>query len=95
MSKNKNSKREFLKKVVYIAPVIASFKVTPALAAIGSVSHHRRKGNNGVGNGCDPQPPGNPPVNDECGTTGPGNPGNRHKFFAKKDRFFGGEKHKK
>jgi len=35
------------------------------------------KGNNGVGNGIDPQPPGNPPVNDGPGT-GPGNPGNRH-----------------
>jgi hypothetical protein len=33
-------------------------------------------GNNGVGNGYDPQPPGNPPVNDGVGT-GPGNPGNR------------------
>jgi hypothetical protein len=33
------------------------------------------KGNNGVGNGEDPQPPGNPPVNDGPGT-GPGNPGN-------------------
>jgi hypothetical protein len=34
------------------------------------------KGNNGVGNGVDPQPPGNPPINDGPGT-GPGNPGNR------------------
>ncbi len=34
------------------------------------------KGNNGVGNGLDPQPPGNPPINDGLGT-GPGNPGNR------------------
>ncbi len=34
------------------------------------------KGNNGVGNGQDPQPPGNPPINDGPGT-GPGNPGNR------------------
>ena len=34
------------------------------------------KGNNGVGNGEDPQPPGNPPVNDGE-NTGPGNPGNR------------------
>lgn len=33
-------------------------------------------GNNGVGNGQDPQPPGNPPINDGPGT-GPGNPGNR------------------
>jgi len=36
----------------------------------------RTKGNNGVGNGEDPQPPGDPPVNDGPGT-GPGNPGNR------------------
>jgi len=33
-------------------------------------------GNNGVGNGEDPQPPGNPPINDGPGTS-PGNPGNR------------------
>jgi len=33
-------------------------------------------GNNGVGNGYDPQPPGSPSVNDGPGT-GPGNPGNR------------------
>ena len=36
----------------------------------------RPKGNNGVGNGEDPQPPGNPPINDGPGT-GPGNPGNK------------------
>lgn len=34
------------------------------------------KGNNGVGNGQDPQPPGNPPVNDGPGA-GPGGPGNK------------------
>jgi len=34
------------------------------------------KGNNGLGNGLDPQPPGKPPVNDGPGT-GPGNPGNK------------------
>ena len=33
-------------------------------------------GDNGVGNGVDPQPPGNPPINDGPGT-GPGNPGKR------------------
>ena len=33
-------------------------------------------GNNGVGNGLDPQPRGNPPINDGPGTS-PGNPGNR------------------
>jgi hypothetical protein len=37
---------------------------------------YKCKGNNGVGNGLDPQPPGNPPINDGPGT-GPGNPGNR------------------
>jgi subtilase family serine protease len=36
----------------------------------------RGRGNNGVGNGIDPQRPGNPPVNDGAGT-GPGNPGAR------------------
>ncbi len=35
-----------------------------------------QKGNNGVGNGVDPPPPGNPPVNDGPGTS-PGNPGNK------------------
>jgi hypothetical protein len=34
------------------------------------------KGNNGVGNGLDPQPPGDPPVNDGTGAS-PGSPGNR------------------
>src|SRR5262245_27156293 len=34
------------------------------------------KGNNGVGNGLDPQPPGNPPVNDGDGTS-PGAPGHQ------------------
>jgi hypothetical protein len=37
------------------------------------------KGNNGVGNGIDPQPSGNPPVNDGPGT-GPGSPGNKGGF---------------
>lgn len=32
------------------------------------------KGNNGLGDGEDPQPPGNPPINDGPGTS-PGNPG--------------------
>jgi hypothetical protein len=42
----------------------------------GGPARDRPKGNNGVGNGVDPQPPGNPPINDGPGT-GPGNPGNR------------------
>jgi hypothetical protein len=40
------------------------------------VSPTKSKGNNGVGNGVDPQPPGNPPINDGPGTS-PGNPGNK------------------
>src|SRR5262249_23831737 len=36
----------------------------------------KSKGNNGVGNGLDPHPPGNPPVNDGSGTS-PGSPGNK------------------
>lgn len=36
----------------------------------------REKGNNGVGNGQDPQPPGNPPQNDGPGT-GKGHPGHK------------------
>lgn len=35
-------------------------------------------GNNGLGNGVDPQPPGNPPPNDLTGSR-PGNPGNSHR----------------
>ena len=38
------------------------------------------RGNNGVGNGRDPQPPGNPPVNDGA-NAGPGQPGNRGGAF--------------
>ncbi len=34
------------------------------------------RGNNGIGNGEDPQPPGNPKINDGPGTN-PGNPGNK------------------
>jgi hypothetical protein len=42
--------------------------------AIAKSSGSTPNGNNGVGNGIDPQPPGNPPINDGTGT-GPGNPG--------------------
>jgi SdrD B-like domain len=38
--------------------------------------HGSPKGNNGVGNGLDSQPPGNPPVNDGEGTS-PGTPGHQ------------------
>jgi len=69
-------RRKFLgtaaKAAVIVPPamtvLMSTSMASPAIAA--SV-----KGNNGVGNGQDPQPPGNPPVNDGPGT-GPGNPGN-------------------
>jgi hypothetical protein len=43
-----------------------------------STSSPSGKGNNGVGNGLDPQPPGNPPLNDGPGS-GAGDPGNKGK----------------
>jgi hypothetical protein len=65
--------------------LLSTSLASPAIAASGRGSYqgdeddHGKegsRGNNGVGNGPDPQPPGNPPVNDGPGT-GPGNPGNR------------------
>lgn len=71
------SKRELLKKAAYVAPAIVTLSVMPSFASTGSgQTELREKGNNGVGNGIDGQPPGNPPVNDGTGT-GPGNPGAR------------------
>ena len=66
-----DSRRVFVNRIAYAVPAILSLKAAPAFAAVGS-----EKGNNGVGNGEDPQPPGNPPINDGPGTS-PGNPGNR------------------
>ena len=54
----------------------AVFRTKTALQAVSSGTPVGPKGNNGVGNGVDPQPPGNPPINDGSGTT-PGNPGNK------------------
>lgn len=56
----------------------------PGYAATEEEANHpyprrRLKGNNGVGNGLDPQPPGNPPINDGFGTR-PGNPGARFRI---------------
>lgn len=72
------SRRDLVKKAVYVAPAIVTLAVAPSFASTGSGQTELRsgneKGNNGVGNGEDPQPPGNPPVNDGPGTA-PGNPG--------------------
>ena len=70
MTEEQISKRELLKKAAYVAPAILTLKAVPSFAKNGS-----GKGNNGVGNGEDPQPPGNPRPNDNPGT--PGNPGTR------------------
>jgi hypothetical protein len=72
------SRRSFITKAVYITPLILSLKADPSFASSGSGSQSLSrppKGNNGVGNGEDPAPPGNPPLNDGPGT-GPGHPGN-------------------
>ncbi len=79
-------RREFIRKSVQLSS--AAFvgmtvggkvplpELTERLMPSQASSGQRPRGNNGVGNGEDPQPPGNPPVNDGPGT-GPGNPGNR------------------
>lgn len=80
MSSRDGDRRDFLKATGRFA-----LTVPPAMAVLLSTSLNSPaiarsvggpKGNNGVGNGFDGQPPGNPPVNDGIGT-GPGNPGNK------------------
>ena len=78
MTEKQESKRDFLKKSVYVVPTILSLKAIPAFA--GSGSGRAENGNNGLGNGVDPQPPGNPPLNDGAGSE-PGNPGKKFKKF--------------
>jgi hypothetical protein len=68
------SRRSFVKKVAYVAPLVLTLKADPAFASYGSGKPVT--GNNGLGNGVDPQPPGNAPINDGPGT-GPGQPGVR------------------
>jgi hypothetical protein len=73
---DERSRRDFIKTgTLYVAPAILTLQARPAFAQQGSPAN-QRKGNNGIGNGVDGQPPGNPPVNDGPGTS-PGNPGNR------------------
>lgn len=75
MLEDKTDRRAFIKKTAYAVPVILTLKAMPDFAAAGS-GMSRRRGNNGVGNGIDPQPRGDPPINDGPGS-GPGNPGNQ------------------
>jgi hypothetical protein len=77
-------RREFLKtagKAAVIVPpamtaLLSTTMSSPAIAASGG-GGGTVHGNNGVGNGYDPQPPGNPPPNDTGPNMGPGNPDNR------------------
>jgi hypothetical protein len=87
MTDEQSSRREILKKAAYIAPTILTLQALPSFASTGSglaeetrekEKKDKEKGNNGLGNGIDPQPPGNPKVNDGPGSS-PGNPGNKNK----------------
>jgi len=72
------TRRTFVKTVAYVAPAVLTLTATPARADHGSqdLNLQKPKGNNGLGNGIDGQPPGDPKVNDGEGTS-PGNPGNK------------------
>jgi hypothetical protein len=65
-------------KLALVAPPTITVLLSTSMSS-PAIAHSSggRKGNNGVGNGYDPQPPGNPPINDGAGS-GPGNPGNKH-----------------
>lgn len=83
-SKLQSDRRAFLKGCgkysLTVPPVMTVLLSTslssPAIAKSGGNGGGKIKGNNGLGNGIDPPPPGNPPVNDGPGSS-PGNPGNR------------------
>jgi hypothetical protein len=80
MSRIDGDRRAFLHtagKIAVVVPpamtvLLSTGMSSPAIAASGGT----QKGNNGVGNGPDPQPPGDPPINDGPGS-GPGDPGNK------------------
>lgn len=84
--RDRTSRREFLKKAAYIAPAVLTLSAIPSFASAGSWNQYSRgRGNDGVGNGLDPQPgaPGTPPQtnpNDGPGTS-PGSPGSRRGRF--------------
>jgi len=70
-----SDRRAFLsaagKLAVVVPPAMTVLLFTsmdsPAIAQSGAIH-----GNNGKGNGLDPQPPGNPPINDGPGSLPPG-----------------------
>ncbi len=78
MSTHNSSRRSFIKKAAYIAPVVLTLNATPTLAhRIGSAFQHC---NQGVGNGGEGCTPGHSfDSNDESPNFVPGNPGAKHK----------------
>ena len=48
-SDHQKSRRDFLKKAAYTAPVILTLKAVPAFATNGSAPMHQYKANNGIG----------------------------------------------
>ena len=71
-------RRSFLKKTAYAAPAIVTLSTLPSFASAGS-GRPSVKGNEGVGNGYDPAPPGHNGTNyNDFEGTAPGNPGHTH-----------------
>lgn len=66
-----DTRRDFLKKTAYVAPLVLTVAVRPTFAT-GSYGNDQEKGNNGLGNGLDPQPPGDPKPNDDPSAIPPG-----------------------
>lgn len=80
LDKGAEDRREFLSrygKLGLVAPPAITMLLSTSMSSPAIAQSVR--GNNGVGNGLDGQPPGNPPINDGPGTS-PGNPGNRGGF---------------
>lgn len=69
-------RRAFLTTAGKFAAVVPPAMTVLLSTTMNSPAIAQSNGNNGVGNGLDPQPPGNPPVNDGAGTS-PGNPAAR------------------
>ena len=77
MPETNESRREFLKLVGYVPPIVLTLSVMPAYAQGGSgFIEDRLNGNNGIGNFNDPPPPGiekqGLPQNDEIIVGPPG-----------------------
>ena len=72
------NRRNFVRKATYVAPAIITMTAIPSFASSGS-GWSANKGNEGVGNGYDPAPPGHHGTNyNDFNGTGPGNPGRKH-----------------